>query len=125
MLINDTDRANLKRNTTNMFPDIQFVRKVYMAIGNYCKIPVGAGKGLATPFNLQDFARTFRFPVINAFNAIKILQNEGYVELSDEMNNPSRVHFTVMRDDLYKFQVANAGFDAFIKLLLRSYNRHV
>jgi ATP-dependent DNA helicase RecQ len=31
------------------------------------------------------------------------------------------VHFTVGRDDLYKFQVANESFDSFIKLLLRSY----
>jgi ATP-dependent DNA helicase RecQ len=43
------------------------------------------------------------------------------VEFTEEINNPSRVHFIVSRDDLYKFQVANESFDSFIKLLLRSY----
>jgi ATP-dependent DNA helicase RecQ len=43
------------------------------------------------------------------------------VEFTEEINNPSRVHFVVGRDDLYKFQVANETFDGFIKLLLRSY----
>jgi ATP-dependent DNA helicase RecQ len=49
------------------------------------------------------------------------LQREGYLEFTEEINNHSRVHFIVSRDDLYKFQVANESFDAFIKLLLRSY----
>jgi ATP-dependent DNA helicase RecQ len=43
------------------------------------------------------------------------------MEFTEEINNPSRVHFIVIRDDLYKFQVANESFDGFIKLLLRSY----
>jgi ATP-dependent DNA helicase RecQ len=49
------------------------------------------------------------------------LQKEGYLEFTEEINNPSRVHFVTGRDDLYKFQVANEAFDSFIKLLLRSY----
>jgi len=52
---------------------------------------------------------------------LKILQRDGYLELTDELENPSKVYFKVDRDDLYKFQVANADFDGFIKLLLRSY----
>jgi ATP-dependent DNA helicase RecQ len=50
-----------------------------------------------------------------------MLQREGYIEFNEDVNNPSKVHFLVGRDDLYKFQVANAAFDGFIKLLLRSY----
>jgi len=46
---------------------------------------------------------------------------EGYIELTEEINNPSRIRFILDRDDLYKFQVSNSRFDAFIKLLLRSY----
>ena len=52
---------------------------------------------------------------------LAFLQREGYIEFTEEINNPSRVHFIVGRDDLYKFQVANESFDGFIKLLLRSY----
>ncbi|MFN2313206.1 MAG: RecQ family zinc-binding domain-containing protein, partial [Bacteroidales bacterium] len=44
------------------------------------------------------------------------------LEFTDEINNPSRVHFVVSRDDLYKFQVANEEYDRFIKLLLRTYS---
>ncbi len=59
--------------------------------------------------------------MIETYNSLAFLQREGYVEFTEEINNPSRVHFIVGRDDLYKFQVANESFDGFIKLLLRSY----
>ncbi|MGM0620559.1 MAG: RecQ family zinc-binding domain-containing protein, partial [Bacteroidota bacterium] len=52
---------------------------------------------------------------------LKILQREGYLEFTEEIDSPSRLYFTVSRDDLYKFQVENASLDGFIKLILRSY----
>jgi ATP-dependent DNA helicase RecQ len=55
-------------------------------------------------------------------SCLKILQREGYLELTEELDNPSKVHFLVGRDELYKFQIANANYDGFIKLLLRSYS---
>ena len=69
----------------------------------------------------QNFVSKFRLPVIETYNSLAFLQREGYLEFTEEINNPSRVHFVVGRDDLYKFQVANESFDGFIKLLLRSY----
>lgn len=70
---------------------------------------------------MRDFVSRYRLPVIETYNCMTFLQREGYVEFTEEINNPSRVHFIVGRDDLYKFQVANESFDSFIKLLLRSY----
>ncbi|MBG0860927.1 MAG: RecQ family zinc-binding domain-containing protein, partial [Bacteroidales bacterium] len=72
-------------------------------------------------FNLYDLVSKYRLPVIETYNSLTFLQREGYIEFTEEINNPSRVHFIVGRDDLYKFQVANESFDSFIKLLLRSY----
>jgi ATP-dependent DNA helicase RecQ len=43
------------------------------------------------------------------------------VEWSESFFNPSQVHLQLHRDKLYAFQVANAPFDALIKMLLRLY----
>jgi ATP-dependent DNA helicase RecQ len=56
------------------------------------------------------------------YNSLSLLQHSGYLEMSEEVDNPSRVMFIVQRDDLYKYQVANAVEDKFIKLLLRIYS---
>jgi ATP-dependent DNA helicase RecQ len=84
-------------------------------------VPLGSGKDNVFDFNMYDFVAKYRLPVIETYNSLQFLQREGYVEFTEEINNPSRVHFIVSRDDLYKFQVANESFDGFIKLLLRSY----
>lgn len=122
LLTSDADKIQLKKEIGLHFPDIIYIKQVYQALGNYLKVPLGGGKMISYDFNLADFCSTFRFQVIMAHNSLKILEREGYIEYSEDVNNPSRVHFIVGRDDLYKFQVANASFDTFIKLLLRSYS---
>ena len=121
LLYNNTDHVKAELRITNNFPEIQIIKNVYQAAGNFLKVPVGAGKGNVYDFDMGTFASTYNISIITAFNSIKFLEREGYIELTDNLDNPSKVHFVVNRDDLYKFQVANAGFDGFIKLLLRSY----
>lgn len=121
LLCDKNDESKLLRNVDNSFPDISQIKAVYQALGNFLKVPIGGGKDLVYDFDLAGFCTAFHFSIIVAFNCLKILQQEGYIEFSEDVNNPSKIHFTVGRDDLYRFQVANAAFDGFIKLLLRSY----
>jgi ATP-dependent DNA helicase RecQ len=122
LLYSGADRKQAEKRIETNFPEIITIKEVYHALGNFLQIPVGAGKGQSYDFILSDFLKEFKFSALVAHSALKILQREGYIELSDEINNPSRVHFRIERDDLYKFQVSNARFDGFIKLLLRSYS---
>lgn len=121
LLYNKTDSIRLKKGIAEKFPPPEMIRRIYQALGNYLKLAVGFGKGMSFDFNLVEFARVYQFSIIYTFSALKILERDGYIELTDELNRPSQVHFRVNRDDLYKFQVANQAFDDFIKLVLRSY----
>ena len=121
LLLGSSDKKITDQRIKANFPEIEIIKKIYQAAGNYCQVAVGGGKGMSFDFDLSDFANQYRLNPYIAFSSLKILAKEGYLELTDELNNPSRVKFLLTRDDLYKFQVANARFDAFIKLLLRSY----
>ena len=121
LLYNSSDDLSVKQRIKANFPEIAVIKKIYQALGNYLKIPTGSGKNLSFDFNIGDFASTYKFNLATVYSGLKILEREGYIELTDELDNPSKVKFILPRDDLYKFQVANASFDAFIKLLLRSY----
>lgn len=122
LLTNDPDRAQLKKEINLHFPDIAYIKQIYQALANFLKVPLGGGKLINYDFSLAEFCSAYKFQVIMAYNSLKILEKEGYIEFSEEVNNPSRIHFNVGRDDLYKFQVANAAFDTFIKVMLRSYS---
>ena len=121
LLFNNADKTKLKKHVTVAFPEIDNIKRIYQALCNYLQVAEGFGKGQVYEFSLQDFAQTYRFQQAMVYNSLKILQRAGYLEFTEEMENPSRIYFTVSRDELYKFQVANEAFDAFIKLVLRSY----
>ena len=121
LLYDDNDISNLRRNLTMSFPEKDYIRNVYNALGSYFNIPNGTGCGRMEDFNLFDFTQKYGFNQLQVLSALKILQRNGYIEATDEVFTPSKVMFTVSREDLYKFQVANARFDYFIKLLLRQY----
>ncbi|MFC2096965.1 ATP-dependent DNA helicase RecQ [Bacteroidota bacterium] len=122
IVFNNGDITKLKKHVTTSFPEIDKVKRVYQALGNYYQIIVGSGKAQAFDFTINDFASKYGFSILTVYNSIKVLQKEGYIETTDELNIPSRIHFLVKRQSLYEFQVANADLDTLIKLILRSYS---
>ncbi len=121
VVYNNSDKVAADKRLRTNFPDLKIIKEVYHAICNYFQIPVGSGKQQVMDFNMVDFASNYHFDVLTIYNSLKFLEKEGYIELTEELDNPSRVHFVMNRDDLYKFQIANEKYDDFIKLLLRSY----
>lgn len=121
LLFNNADKVKLRKHVSTAFPEIANIKRIYESLCNYLQIASGFGKGRTYEFSLQGFAQMFKFQQSMVYNSLKILQRQGYLEFTEEVDNPSRIAFVVSRDELYKFQVANAAFDDFIKLILRSY----
>lgn len=121
LLYNESDKLKAERRISTSFPEIKEIKAVYQALCNYFKIPYGGGKGMSYDFIISDFSKNYNFNILNIYSSLNFLQREGYIVLTDELNSLSKLHFLANRDDLYKFQIANAKYDNFIKLLLRSY----
>lgn len=121
LLFNNADKTKLKKHVSTAFPEIGNIKKIYHSLCNYLQIAEGHGKSQVFEFSLQSFAQAFKYQQAMVYNSLKILERQGYLEYTEEVDNPSRIFFTVSRDDLYKFQVENSSFDGFIKLILRSY----
>lgn len=121
LLYNNSDISRAKDRVRTSFPPVDKIKDIYEMLCNYLKIPIGGGKNNVYDFDLGRFVTHYRLSVSEVYNSIRFLEKEGYLELTEELNNPSRVNFIVNRDDLYKFQVANVALDGFIKLILRSY----
>lgn len=121
LLYNNTDKVRLKKGINEKFPPPDQIKRIYEALCNYFQVAEGFGKGMSYDFNLIDFAKKYQFSFAHVLSSLKILERDDYLQLTDELNRSSLVHFRVNRDDLYRFQVANIAFDSFIKLLLRSY----
>jgi ATP-dependent DNA helicase RecQ len=122
LLFSPADRRLAEQRIAVNFPGIPKIRQVYMALCNFLQIPVGSGRGQQYDFEFGEFLQRYRLNSLVAHSSLSILAREGYIALTEAFNNPSRVMFRTGRDELYGFQVKNAEFDSFIKLLLRSYS---
>lgn len=120
LLYNNGDAVKMRKRVTDTFPGKEMVIKVYEALGNYFELGVGSGLDKVYAFDIADFCTKFKLPILISYNCLKILQQAGYIELTDEQDSSSRVLFTVKKDDLYKTKQTPEQ-DRLIHILLRSY----
>jgi ATP-dependent DNA helicase RecQ len=120
LLYNAGDAIKMRKRVSDTFPGKEMVVRVYESLGNYLQMGVGSGLDKVFAFDISDFCARFKLPILTTFSSIKILQQAGYIELTDEQDSSSRVLFTVGKDDLYKLK-HNADQERLIHILLRSY----
>ena len=121
LLWNNTDVSRLRQIHTISYPEIDYIKEIYQKVFIYLNIPYEEGKDSVSKFNLIEFSKRFSVNSVSAYYAIKYLEQEGYWELTDEIDNPSKIMFNVGRDELYKVQIDNPALDKFIKSILRIY----
>lgn len=120
LLYNKTDISNIKKRISDSFPPKEKILDVYDAIGDYYGVGVGSGLDKTFVFNLNDFCSKFHQSLLIAHNSIKILQQAGYLDLTDEQDSSSVVQFICNKDDLYKTKHSEAQ-EQLIHVVLRSY----
>ncbi len=121
ILFDNADVLALDQNFQNAYPEKEYIKNVYNALGNYFQITEGSGKDQSYDFDLRDFCDQFRLNLMTTYNSLKFLEKEGYIVLNEDPNQSSVLHFTVGKEDLYRFQIENPSTDNFIKIILRSY----
>jgi len=113
----DTLRFHLK----SAYPEMDHVRRVYQALGSYSQLAIGAGLGESFPFDLQHFCLAYKLEQGPTFAALKLLEQEGWIAMSDASGAMPRVFVSATREVLYDYQLRNKQADTVTKVLLRAY----
>ncbi len=121
VIYNEQDLIKLRESVELSFPPIEEIKRVYAALGNYFQLPIGAGKDEEFAFNMSKFAANYQLNFITSYNALKLIEKEGWIQISEPINSPSKIHFIVDNNDLYRFYISNPDFETFVRLLLRNY----
>lgn len=121
MLFGSNDDDDAQKRFEKAFPPIDEIKRVYKALSSYFFLAEGSGGGQAFEFDIQHFCSYYKFDALLAFNSLKLLEKEGYLELTEAVFKPSRVFITISHADLYNYQIQNPKMDGFIKTLLRLY----
>jgi ATP-dependent DNA helicase RecQ len=121
LLFNEGDVQHLRKKLAESYPSIEEIRSVYHYLGNYYQLAYGAGEGLVLPFDVGDFCRRFKLEALKTLNALRFLERDEYLALSESVYLPSRVQVLMDHEQLYRFQIENREYDGFLKTMLRMY----
>ncbi len=121
IIYSKSDGSKLKKRVTDTFPDKQRVIDTYNSLGNFYQLAVGSGFESVFPFDLQVFCKAYHLPLNMSYHALKIMEQAGYIVLTDTLDNPSRLMITVNKEELYLLKFANSNWDKILQVTLRSY----
>jgi ATP-dependent DNA helicase RecQ len=121
LLLSPDDVGRLKHRYLESFPSEADVKHVYQCLANHLQLAVGGSAGRQFPFSLQAFCKKYGLHHFKTLQALKILEKEALIALSEATYQNARLFVKVNRTQLYDFQLRNPKLDDFIKLLMRSY----
>jgi ATP-dependent DNA helicase RecQ len=121
LMWNNHDILRVRQIIRMTYPDPDFITSLYQKLCKHYQIAYGEGSGYVSRFNLKEFSQKYKMHAPSVFYAIKYLESEDILELTEELDIPSRITFIVNRDELYKVQLSSTSLDSFIKSLLRLY----
>ena len=121
LLYDNYDIAQLKRNFTFTFPELDRVREVYRELCQSHHIETGTGQGKVFPFSMEQHARAVQMNATQYFNALKLLDNIGVILVSEHLRDKSELQFHLTGDQLLRYQKENPAYEPLITVILRSY----
>ncbi|HQU58918.1 MAG: RecQ family ATP-dependent DNA helicase [Phaeodactylibacter sp.] len=121
LLYNESDRRNLEYQFEQSFPELEEVRRTYRALGSYFQLAIGAGESQSFDFDIVQFAQTYQLNMVRTFHCLKLLEQAGWIVLTESVFIPSSLLILVDKDTLYDYQLRHPKMDKLLKAILRTY----
>jgi len=119
LLYNANDKHILETNFEYAYPPLKTIRNIYHALGSFYQIAEGAGEGMSFDFDIVVFCTNFKFEAASVYSSLKILEQAGWISLSDSFFQPPRIEIPIDREKIYNYQLANPDYDRLITAILR------
>lgn len=115
------DKAKLKKRAVDTFPPKEFVEQVYHKTMDFLQVGAGSGYGHRFTLHMDQLCHVMKLPVIQAYSALHILTNAGYIHFEEEHETQPRVQILVPRYQLGDYNLSFEQAELMDKLM-RSYS---
>src|SRR6185295_10908852 len=95
VIFHEADIGVLRTKVAQSHPGLGLLKQVYQALANYFQLAIGSGQYESYDFDLEDFCKRFALKSSAVFPALKKMEEEGLIQLSDSFYRPSKVHFSI------------------------------
>jgi ATP-dependent DNA helicase RecQ len=114
------DSDDLQESKTKDIPAYTEVKDIYDQICGELNIAYNSGAGQTFDFDLSPFAKKYSYSPIKVMQALKLLESQQLLMVSDGFQSSPKVKIVVTKETLYKFQVEHRQFEPLIKMILRT-----
>ena len=115
------DKAKLKKRAVDTFPPKEFVEQTYHKTMDFLQVGAGSGYGHRFTLHMDQLCHVMKLPVIQAYSALHILTNAGYIHFEEEHETQPRVQILVPRYQLGDYNLSFEQAELMDKLM-RSYS---
>lgn len=121
LLTKSTDKALMKRRVTEAFPSRETIRKVYERVCNNIEVALGEGYQAVKEFDIDRFVTNFKMQEKSVRSSLRILEQAGYMQFIEELENSARIKILSTREELYSVRFDSPNNDMVLKTILRLY----
>ncbi|MBP6573680.1 MAG: RecQ family ATP-dependent DNA helicase [Flavobacteriales bacterium] len=115
------DDARARERLLSSYPSLAEVRQVYQSFADTHHIALGAGKDETYSLDLRDLAKRTQLHPASVLNALKALELNEDIALSDGLHSPSRVLLTTGPKAVYGLRINDQRLGPLLEALLRLY----
>lgn len=113
------DEERLRERVAGSFPEMKDIRRTYQAFADMNAIALGSGLMETYEVDVRALADQAGLPIGTVAHAIKALELDGKLVLSEGVRSPSRVMITVDQSVIYNMRVNDRRLGPLIEALLR------
>jgi len=121
LLYNPLDKVQLHKRVGETYPNPDYIRQTYEDVCHFLQVGMGEARGRTFDFSMEKFCRFFRHFANTANNALRLLNNAGYIDYVEDNDFKSRVRIILRKDELYLLNSKEELIDTVIQALLRNY----
>jgi ATP-dependent DNA helicase RecQ len=121
MLVAKGDHNTLRRKHLSNIPTVEEVQNAYEQLNRFLGIAYGAGEGRPYALDFFEWTRKHRIFEGKALEAIKVMEREGILSMSDSFWEHSRLKIICSPKELYNESLINGKSEQVIKTMLRMY----
>lgn len=115
------DKAKTKKRIADTYPPKEFVEQVYHKTMDFLQIGAGSGLGHRFALHMDELCHVMKLPVIQAYSALHILTQAGYIDFEEEYETQPRVQIHVPRHELGDYNLSREQAEL-LDVLMRSYS---
>ena len=121
LLFHPSDEITAKKQLEISYPDREFIRQVYKAIGLQFRIATGSHPEESFPFELKEFATKYNLDPLSTYHALQRLQQSGWIYLSESFYKPPTIYIPADKQRIYAEMLESQRKEQLLKTLLRNY----